>query len=68
MLLYIRQQVHTSNIGLTEERSFKKSLNPFQRFVSFERNWDAALLAHEYVGVSDVADSEALQDLGRRVN
>jgi hypothetical protein len=42
-------------------------LAPFQRFVSFERNWDEAALAHDYIVVPDANDYNALQDLARRV-
>ena len=51
---------------LNKERAFHKKLSRFQRFISFDRNWDESLLAHSYEKVGDSNDSIALQDLGRR--
>ncbi|KAJ3042362.1 hypothetical protein HDV00_007496 [Rhizophlyctis rosea] len=48
------------------ERAFNKDLPPFKRFISFMRNWDEALYAHQYAPVNDANDYNALQDLARR--
>jgi len=63
-LLYIHLRVSFYSKPL--ERAFNQSLGRFQKFVSFDRNWDETLLAHTYEKVDDPNDSMALQDLARR--
>jgi hypothetical protein len=48
------------------ERAFNKNLGRFQKFISFDRNWDETQLAHSYEKVEDANDAMALQDLARR--
>ena len=48
------------------ERAFNKKLGKYQRFISFERNWDEGALAHSYEPVQDSNDYNALQDIARR--
>ncbi|KAJ3157036.1 hypothetical protein HDU89_002446 [Geranomyces variabilis] len=48
------------------ERAFNKDLPRFKRFISYVRNWDETLLAHNYEAVEDSNDVAALQDLSRR--
>jgi hypothetical protein len=51
---------------IIKERAFNKNLGRYQKFISFDRNWDESLLAHSYEKVEDANDSMALQDLARR--
>ena len=49
------------------ERAFMETLGTFQKFVSFDRNWDETKLAHDYLPVKDLTSYASLQDLAKRV-
>ncbi|KAI8908900.1 hypothetical protein EDD86DRAFT_206360 [Gorgonomyces haynaldii] len=61
-----RDQSQTVVVYPPAERRFNNNLGRFQKFISFDRNWDLSLLAHHYVPVENKDDYHALQDLARR--
>jgi hypothetical protein len=47
------------------ERIFDRKLGRYQKFVSYQRNWDPSLLAHDYIKVEDQSTIQATMELAK---
>ncbi len=48
------------------ERAFSAHLTKYQRFISFERNWEPSALAHDYIPVTDENDAKTLMEMSKK--